>query len=159
MTSSPPRSTEQRKIDTLAILQVPRTDVWVATASRGDSAASAAQAHLVPLSMAWVGERVVIALERSSRTAQNLAETGQARLAVGPTRDLVMIDVVVDTIVAVADVDLALVDAYTAQTQWDPRSESAPLVCITLRPLRIQAWRQANELTGRTLMRNGAWLA
>jgi len=27
-----------------------------------------------------------------------------------------------------------------------------------LRPLRVQAWREANEIAGRTLMRDGAWL-
>jgi len=29
---------------------------------------------------------------------------------------------------------------------------------LVLRPLRIQAWREVNELPGRTLMRAGAWL-
>jgi hypothetical protein len=27
-----------------------------------------------------------------------------------------------------------------------------------LRPERIQAWREADEIAGRTLMRDGAWL-
>jgi hypothetical protein len=29
---------------------------------------------------------------------------------------------------------------------------------LVLRPQRIQAWREANELTGRTLMRSGEWM-
>jgi hypothetical protein len=28
-----------------------------------------------------------------------------------------------------------------------------------LRPLRIQAWREVDELPGRTLMRGGAWIS
>jgi len=27
-----------------------------------------------------------------------------------------------------------------------------------LRPVRIQAWREVNELSGRTLMRGGLWI-
>jgi hypothetical protein len=27
-----------------------------------------------------------------------------------------------------------------------------------LRPRRIQAWRESNEIPGRTLMRDGTWL-
>jgi hypothetical protein len=52
--------------------------------------------YLVPLSLAWVDERVVIALGPSSPTARNLAVSGEARLAVGPTRDVVMIDAVLE---------------------------------------------------------------
>ena len=29
---------------------------------------------------------------------------------------------------------------------------------LVLRPERIQAWRESNELAGRLLMRDGAWL-
>ncbi len=66
--------------------------VWVASASV--TGGSSAHAHLVPLSLAWIDERAVIALEPASRTARNLAEQGPARLALGPTRDVVIIDAV-----------------------------------------------------------------
>lgn len=29
---------------------------------------------------------------------------------------------------------------------------------MVLRPLRLQAWREVNEIRGRTLMRDGSWL-
>ncbi len=29
---------------------------------------------------------------------------------------------------------------------------------LVLRPVRLQAWREANEIKGRTLMRDGAWV-
>jgi hypothetical protein len=128
----------------------PAMDVWVATSS------AAGAPHLVPLSLGWVDDRVVIAVEPSSVTARNLTVSGRARLAVGRTRDVVMIDVVLDRLVDVTD-DEALGDAYAAQADWDPRG-SPGYVFLVLRPLRVQAWREANELSGRTLMRDGSWL-
>ncbi|MGY2874813.1 hypothetical protein ACVW00_002003 [Marmoricola sp. URHA0025 HA25] len=132
------------------MLARPAIDVWVATAS-ADGAP-----YLVPVSLAWVDDRVVIAIPRSSVTARNLGGSGRARLGVGRTRDLVMIDATVERSVDVA-ADLALGEAYAAQADWDPR-ESADYVFFVLRPLRMQAWREANEITGRTLMRDGTWL-
>ena len=44
-----------------------------------------------------------------------------------------------------------------AQADWDPRG-SAGYVYLVLRPDRVQAWREADEIAGRTLMRDGAWL-
>ena len=43
---------------------------------------------------------------------------------------------------------------YAAQADWTPPADYA---VITLRPIRIQAWREANEISGRTLMRDGTW--
>ena len=145
-----PRDPDTRKADTLAMLATPAIDVWVATAS------AAGAPHLVPLSLAWVEARVVIAVEASSVTARNLTTAGEARLAVGPTRDVVMIDAVLDRAVEVAD-DAALATAYAAQADWDPR-DSMGYTFLVLRPVRLQAWREANEIPGRTLMRDGYWL-
>jgi hypothetical protein len=125
--------------------------VWVATAS------SEAAPYLVPVSLAWVDERVVIALDGSSLTARNLTASGAARLAVGPTRDVVMIDAVLERTVDV-DADAALGAAYVAQADWDPR-RSPGYVFLVLRPVRVQAWREVNEIAERTLMRDGRWLA
>ena len=90
MTDAEPRSTEQRKADTLAKLAAPVADVWVATAAA--QAGGHASSHLVPLSLAWVDERVVLATEADSVTARNIASERHARLGLGPTRDVVMID-------------------------------------------------------------------
>jgi hypothetical protein len=145
-----PRDAATRKADTLAMLATPAIDVWVATASE------AGGPHLVPLSLAWVDGRVVIAVPETSVTARNVTRSGGARLAVGPTRDVVMIEAVLDRAVAVADDD-SLGAAYAGQADWDPRSDSG-YVFLLLRPLRVQAWREADELSGRTLMRDGVWL-
>jgi hypothetical protein len=145
-----PRDGRTRKADTLAMLATPAIDVWVATAS------TAGEPYLVPVSLAWVGDRVVIAVAGSSVTARNLTSSGAARLAVGPTRDLVMIDAVLERAVDVS-ADEALGAAYVAQADWDPR-RSPGYVFLVLRPVRLQAWREANEIAGRTLMRDGSWL-
>ena len=145
-----PRDAATRKADTLARLATPAVDVWVASAAGG-------AAHLVPLSLAWLDDRVVLALDTSSVTARNIAVTGIARLALGPTRDVVVLDVALERAVGVAEAPLDLVDGYAAQADWDPR-ELAGYAYLVLRPTRIQAWRESNELAGRTLMRDGAWL-
>jgi hypothetical protein len=145
-----PRDRQTRRDDTLAMLASEAIDVWVATAS------AAGSPYLVPVSLAWVDERVVIAVEARSVTARNLTASGDARLAIGPTRDVVMIDAVLERAVDVA-ADAALGAAYVAQADWDPR-ESPGYVFLVLRPVRVQAWREANEIPGRTLMRDGTWL-
>ena len=148
--TAPPRDPATRKADALAQLATDAVDVWVATAS------DAGEPHLVPVSLAWVHERVVIAIPGSSVTARNLTRSGTARLAVGPTRDVVMIDAVLERITDVA-ADEALGAAYVAQADWDPR-RSEGYVFLVLRPVRVQAWREVNEMPGRTLMRDGQWL-
>ena len=150
MGTADPRDRETRKADTLAMLATQAIDVWVATAS------AAGAPYLVPVSLAWVEERVVIAVESSSVTARNLSASGKARLAVGPTRDVVMIDAVLEKAVDVA-ADDALGAAYVAQADWDPRRVTG-YVFLVLRPVRVQAWREANEIPGSTLMRDGTWL-
>jgi hypothetical protein len=58
--------TAARGADTLAKLSAPAADVWVSSASGSDP-------YLVPLSPAWIDDRVVLALETGSRTARNIA--------------------------------------------------------------------------------------
>ncbi|MEU9739920.1 hypothetical protein AB0E12_12100 [Micromonospora chersina] len=41
---------------------------------------------------------------------------------------------------------------------FDPRELDEPYQYFLIRPRRIQAWREANELRGRDLMRDGRWL-
>ena len=145
-----PRDPATRKADTLAMWATPAIDVWVATAS------PAGEAHLVPLSLAWTEERLVVAVQEGSRTARNLAASGRARLAVGPTRDVTMVDAVLERVVPTAEA-AELGEAYAGQADWDPR-RSAGFLYFVLRPERVQAWRESDEIAGRTLMRDGEWL-
>ena len=155
MTQEPARPPDERKIDTLAMLSRDVTDVWVATAS---GQREAARPHLVPVSLTWLDdERVVIAIKETSQTARDLQAHGVARLAVGPTRDVVMIDTVLDEVHDVGNAPGGIVERYLSQSDWDPRT-SPGYVFVVLRPQRIQAWRESNEIPGRTLMSEGQWL-
>jgi hypothetical protein len=152
MTDQQLRTREQRKADTLAKLSAPAADVWVATA------AADASAYLVPLSLAWLDERVVLATDADSVTARNVISQGHARLGLGPTRDVVLIDAELEQVYSLDEVPADLARGYATQADWDPRESGGQMRFLVLRPQRIQAWREANELPGRTLMRGGAWI-
>lgn len=156
MTDRLPRTPEQRKTDTLAKLSAPAVDVWVATA--GAEAGGHASSYLVPLSLAWIDERVVLATEADSVTARNITSQRHARLGLGPTRDVVMIDAELEQAYGLDEVPDGLARQYAMQADWDPRTSGGRMRFLVLRPLRIQAWREVNELPGRTLMRGGAWI-
>jgi hypothetical protein len=64
---------------------------------------------------------------------------------------------VLEQVVPVAEAPTSLADAYAAQADWDPRTAPG-YAYVVLRPERIQAWRESNELTGRTIMRAGRWV-
>jgi pyridoxamine 5'-phosphate oxidase-like protein len=145
-----PRGPAERKADVLAKLAAEVADVWVATSDGSEP-------YLVPLTAAWHNEQIVLATDRSTPTARNLAAHGTARLAFGDTRDVVLIDATLNDTIAVAESG-ALGEAYATQNDWDPRTAGDTYVFLTLRPQRIQAWRSVQEIPGRTLMRAGTWL-
>jgi general stress protein 26 len=152
VTQERPRSGPERQAHALERLRTHHADVWVATAAEGG------QAHLVPLSLAWDDGRIVLVTPPDSVTARNLMRAGQARLALDGSRDVVMVDAaleVANDLEAAPDEVLA---AYAAQADWDPRSSTSPLVVLALRPTRMQVWREADEIAGRTVMRDGRWL-
>jgi hypothetical protein len=150
MNPEPPRSREQRKVDTLAKLQS-EVDLWVASADEGGDA------YLVPLSYVWDESVLTVATPRASRTARNLGRAGRARVALGPTRDVVIVEGTVEAIPI--GTDSRLEDAHAQATGFDPRTLTEEYVYLRITPQTIQAWREANELEGRQLMRNGEWLA
>jgi hypothetical protein len=69
-----------------------------------------------------------------------------------------MIDAELEHVYSLDDVPAGLARGYTEQAGWDPRQSGESMRFLVLRPLRIQAWREADELPGRTLMRGGAWI-
>lgn len=151
-----PRDAQTRKADTLTKLTANKVDIWVASASMNGTQP---QAHVIPLSLAWIDECVVVAAPAEQQTARNIRDTGKARLALGPTRDVVLIDATLDSFVGVVDAPAEFAERYAVQAGWDPRRTGPAYAYLILRPRRIQAWREENELAGRTLMRDGAWLA
>ena len=148
-----PRTTTQRQADTRSIFESRPPDVWVASASQKGAA------HLVPLSFAWDGTNVTLAVRADSATGRNIIASRSARLGFGTTRDVVMVDGVLVDHISAAEADDAIVDRYAAKTHWDPREEDAEYVYLVLAPRRIQAWRESDELADRTVMRDGAWVS
>ncbi|MGB6454640.1 MAG: pyridoxamine 5'-phosphate oxidase family protein [Streptosporangiaceae bacterium] len=143
----PPRNLEQRKQDTLGRLESD-ADAWIASAdTEGD-------AYLVPLSVCWDGVGLIVATPRSSVTGRNLSRGGRVRVGIGQLRDVTMIDGTAELVQ-----DERTQDAFAVKYGWDPRKEAGDYAFFRIVPDRVQAWREVNELPGRTLMRDGAWLA
>lgn len=136
----------------MAKLSAPVADAWVATTD-------GVRPFLVPLTITWAGERIALATEGTAPTVRNLQAYGRARVALGGTRDVVRVDAVLERTIPVTAPEAAEIGAaYAAQNDWDPRTVGEPYVFALLRPERIEAWREENELKGRLLMRDGAWL-
>jgi hypothetical protein len=126
-------------------------DVWVASAS------AEGVPYLVPLSFDWDGSTLLVATPTDSPTARNLAATQVVRLGLGPTRDVSMIEGEVE-ILEIDALPQERGDRFAAHTGFDPRKLARPYRWFRISPLRIQAWREANEIAGRELMRDGQWL-
>jgi nitroimidazol reductase NimA-like FMN-containing flavoprotein (pyridoxamine 5'-phosphate oxidase superfamily) len=146
----PPRSAERRKQDSLHRLERD-VDAWVATADGGGTP------YLIPLSFLWDGATLLVATPSSSPTGRNLRTSGRVRVGVGLTRDVVLIE---GTVEAIADTEIPdeVGDAFAAKAGFDPRELAGSYHYFRIRPRRLQAWREVDELEGRDLLRDGAWL-
>jgi hypothetical protein len=150
---TPPRTRAQRREDTLARLR-DSFQLYIATASAEDCTP-----RLIPVSFAWNGTALIIATGLTTATGRNLLSSKVARLAVGPTDDVVLIDVRVAEVVAVEQAPPEIADTYAKQSDWDPRQGTdVPTAYFVLEPVRIQAWGETGEVPGRTIMRGGRWL-
>ncbi|WP_089102725.1 pyridoxamine 5'-phosphate oxidase family protein [Streptomyces hyaluromycini] len=147
--TNPVRSAEQRRHDVLARLER-ETDIWVATAD------DAGLPCLVPLWFVWHADAVWLSTRITNPTGRNLRDGGRARLALGDTRDVVLLDGEV-TVFSPADVPGPAVEALRAKTGWDPRGGSPSYAFFRIRPYAVQAWHEERELRGRHLMRDGVW--
>jgi hypothetical protein len=149
--STPPRTLAERTRDTLDRLNRD-VDAWVASAD-----SSSGTPHLIPLSYLWDGATLRFSTPLASLTTRNVRATGSVRLGIGPTRDLVLIEGIV-SVVPDTDISTDIGDAFAAKTGFDPRQLTQAYGWLRVLPIRIQAWREADELEGRLLMRDGVWL-
>jgi len=79
------------------------------------------------------------------------------RIGGGVTRDVILIEGTVETIKA-SELSNEIGAAFAAKTSFDPRQLSTPYLYFRIHPQRLQAWREANELEGSDLIREGRWL-
>lgn len=145
-----PRSRALRRRDTEHRL-ADDVDVWVASASVDGVP------YLVPLSFDWDGGTLLLATPADSPTGRNLAATRTARLGLGHTRDVSMIEGDVEVLEMDA-LPRQRADRFAARTGFDPRESATRYRWFRITPRRVQAWREADELAGRQLMRDGRWL-
>ena len=148
--SANPRSRAQRRRDTEHRLTQDKA-VWVASASVDGAP------YLVPLSFDWDAEALLVARPTDSPTGRNLAATRAVRLGLGHTRDVSMIEGEVE-VLEIDALPQQRGDRFVAHTGFDPRALATPYRWFRISPRRIQAWREANELPDRELMRDGRWL-
>ncbi|WP_167462328.1 pyridoxamine 5'-phosphate oxidase family protein [Nocardia brasiliensis] len=146
MRQAAPRALAERKQHVLELL-TGSGHLWLATAAES-------RPHLVPLAFAYGEGDLLMVTKPGTRTVRGLRAAGQARAALGDTRDVVVID--------------------GTTTLFDPRTVDGPLgelldtlpmgrrvpgsVGVRLRPDRIQAWQSMAEIGDRTLMSGGRWL-
>ncbi|MFF1766522.1 pyridoxamine 5'-phosphate oxidase family protein [Streptomyces sp. NPDC058249] len=149
--AAPARTLKQRKQDTLDRLENDE-DAWVSTA--GDDGGTP---YLIPLSFLWNGTTLLLATPAASPTGRNLRATGKARLGIGPTRDVVIVEGTVRALEP-AELPAGVGDAFAKKTGFDPRELTTAYLYFSVTPQRVQAWREANEIAGRDLMRDGEWL-
>lgn len=149
----PPKRAHPRKAHVLDLLRMVRgteKDVWVASAS------ASGEAYLIPLTFYWDGTRLTVATPTRSKTARNLQRAGVARMALGSTRDVVIIEGTLEFMATDEDDELAA--AHTEAAGFDARRSRGEYVYIRMTPRKIQAWREEHELGGRDVMADGRWL-
>jgi len=144
-----PRDAERRRRDALERLEKD-VDAWVSTVNPDGSPC------LVPLSFVWHGGALLMSTKASRPTARNLRTGGRVRVALGHTRDVVLIDARAEVVPSDRLPD-AEGDAFVGKLGWDPRGRGA-WVFLRLLPERLLAWREENELADRELMRDGVWV-
>ena len=146
------RTIEQRIVDSTAKLAA-GGDAWLATSGP-------AGPHLVPLSLAWDSDsgELLFCTEQRSVTARNIASEPAVRVGLGPTRDVLMIDGTARTTGAVQD-DASSASIFHEKTGWDPRHDSGDWIFIRVALSRMQAWRDVDEIAGRTILVDGTWKA
>jgi hypothetical protein len=143
-----PRSVDQRIVDTRQRLEHD-VDAWVATTSPD-------RPWLIPLSFLWHEDRLLFATNANSPTAVNIGLVRRVRVALGTVRDVVIIDGDAD-LAPSATLSSAEVEAYTTKHNSDLRTWADTVIHVA--PLRVQAWREENEIAGRTIMRTGVWVS
>ena len=143
-----PRSVDQRIVDTWQRLDHD-VDAWVATTSPD-------RPWLIPLSFLWDEDRLHFATNANSPTVVNIGLVRRVRVALGTVRDVVIIDGDAELAPSAA-LPSAAVEAYATKHNSDLRTWADTV--IHLAPRRVQAWREENDIAGRTIMRTGVWVS
>ncbi|MDJ0959361.1 MAG: pyridoxamine 5'-phosphate oxidase family protein [Acidimicrobiia bacterium] len=144
------RSAQQRRADTIRRLET-EPNVWLATAS------ATGTPHLVPLSLAWDGARVLVATPTKSPTVQNAVATRAVKASLDSAEDVVLIEGTVE-VLDYSSLDPELADRFVQRAGWSPADQEGEWSLLIVSPRTIRAWNSVTETTGRTIMRQGSWV-
>ncbi|MEV6286426.1 pyridoxamine 5'-phosphate oxidase family protein [Kribbella sp. NPDC051770] len=149
--SNPPPPARPLAIRTKDALErlASEVDAWVSTASADGTP------YLVPLSFLWTGTTLILSTASKNPTSLNLQANPQLHLAIGGTRDVVLVTGTAERFTPTQEQG----DAFAEKSGFDPRALKATYPFFEVTPVRIQSWREANELEGRDLMLDGRWLS
>jgi hypothetical protein len=147
--TEPARPLSVRKQDTLRRLSED-VDVWVATASTDGTP------YLMPLSFLWDDKTLLLSTAGTNPTARNLRANPTLHLTLGHTRDVIHIEATAQ-VLQPGELSAAEGDAFAEKAGFDPRPLTGYLF-FRVTPIKIQAWREVNELKDRVLLRDGNWL-
>jgi general stress protein 26 len=145
-----PRTPQQRVADALARLES-EADAWITTSS------SSGEPHLIPLSLAWDGQRILMATPSSTLTVRNVQVNPEVRIALGDTQDVVVLRATAEA-KPLESLDQSTLDEFVARVGWTPRPEEGPWTMLVMTPYLVHAWNGIEEFDGRTIMSDGRWI-
>jgi len=97
------------------------------------------------LSFLWHHDRLLFATHADSATVKNIALVSRVRVALDGVRDVVIIDDQAE-LASSAALSSNEIQACLNRHGSDPRTWADTVIGLT--PMRIQAWREENEIAG-----------
>ena len=151
MTSTPLRDVATRKKDVLETL-AKNGRFWLGSAD------PAGRPHVIAVSAWWESDALVIATLGSNRTARNIEMNPRVTLATGAFNDAIIIHAQMIESRAVED-SQDIAQGFKKAMGWEPSEVGSGWVFLRLRPTKIQAFRDFEEIEGRDVMIRSRWLA
>lgn len=146
-----PRTCLERRQHAEEVFGRQHGQVWVATARESTP-------HLIPMSYAALGTRIILCTSPSSPTGKNLAASRTVKAAFGTTDDLVLVTADVAESYPRDEAPAEVRQQFSGQADWDPTTTQGEFSYFVLHPSRIDVWGPQVENDGRQVMREGEWL-
>lgn len=144
------RSPNERKAAALHRLEHD-ANVWIATANASGTP------HLIPLSLAWDGARIIVATPTASPTVRNAGLSGSVKASMDSAADVVLIDGTAD-IVDRASAGSDLLRLHSERVGWQIPADGDAWSILIITPRVIRVWNSPAEIPNRTIMRHGVWI-
>jgi hypothetical protein len=113
--------------------------------------------HLIPLSLAWDGEHLLLATPTNSPTVGNATATGAVKATLDSADDVVLVDGAIE-VTDLAAADASRFDTSLQRVGWNPADQDGEWSLLVVTPKTVRAWNSVAEITGRTIMESGCWL-